>query len=159
MSNDATRAPSFLSPTPAAIPSLVRDFAQGLEALGYDFLEAPDHVLGANPGSDPDWEAGRNTSDDLFHDPFVLLGYLSAGDAPKLTFSTGVLIVAQRQTALVAKQAACLDVLCGGRFRPGHRRRLEPGRIHRPQRELPQPRPPFGGAGAGDAGAVGAART
>ncbi len=99
-------------------PESVRDYAQGLEAAGYDFLEAPDHVLGVNVASRPDWEAGRNTSKDLFHDPFVLLSYL-AGVAPKLGFSTGVLIVAQRQTALVAKQAACLDVLCKGRFRLG----------------------------------------
>lgn len=99
-------------------PDTVRDYAQGLEHAGFDFLEAPDHVLGANVASRPDWEAGRNTSQDLFHDPFVLLGYLS-GIAPKLGFSTGVLIVSQRQTALVAKQAACLDVLCKGRFRLG----------------------------------------
>lgn len=96
----------------------VREYAQGLEAAGYDFLEAPDHVLGVNVASRPDWEAGRNTSKDLFHDPFVLLSYL-AGVTPKLGFSTGVLILAQRQTALVAKQAACLDVLCKGRFRLG----------------------------------------
>jgi probable F420-dependent oxidoreductase len=96
----------------------VRDYAQAMEAAGYDFLEAPDHVLGANVASRPDWEAGRNTSQDLFHDPFVLLSYV-CGVAPKLGLSTGVLIVAQRQTALVAKQAACLDVLCQGRFRLG----------------------------------------
>src|SRR6195952_6057693 len=89
-------------------PTTVRDYAQGLEALGYDFMEAPDHVLGANTGSRPGWEAGRNTSLDLFHDPFVLLGYL-AGVAPKLAFSTGVLIVAQRQAALVAKPGGCPD--------------------------------------------------
>ena len=99
-------------------PQSVRDYAQGLEAAGYDFVEAPDHVLGVNVASRPDWERGRNTSQDLFHDPFVLLSYL-AGVAPKLGLSTGVLIVAQRQTALVAKQAACLDVLCKGRFRLG----------------------------------------
>jgi probable F420-dependent oxidoreductase len=99
-------------------PDTVRDYAQGLEALGYDFLEAPDHVLGVNVASRPDWEAGRNTSADLFHDPFVLFGYV-AGIAPRLGFSTGVLILPQRQTALVAKQAACLDVLCKGRFRLG----------------------------------------
>jgi probable F420-dependent oxidoreductase len=99
-------------------PDTVRDFAQGVEALGYDFLEAPDHVLGVNVASRPEWEAGRNTSADLFHDPFVLFGYL-AGIAPRLGFSTGVLILPQRQTALVAKQAACLDVLCRGRFRLG----------------------------------------
>jgi probable F420-dependent oxidoreductase len=73
-------------------------------------------VLGVNAASRPGWD--RNTNDDLFHDPFVLFGYL-AGVTPKLGFSTGVLILPQRQTALVAKQAACLDVLCGGRFRLG----------------------------------------
>ena len=87
-------------------PALVRDFAQNLEALGYDFLEAPDHVLGANPGTNASTDPRRAVADDMFHDPFVLLGYLSAVTT-KLTFSTGVLIVAQRQTALVAKQAAC----------------------------------------------------
>ena len=60
----------------------------------------------------------RNTSKDLFHDPFVLFGFL-AGCTSKLGFSTGVLILPQRQTVLVAKQAASLDVLCGGRFRLG----------------------------------------
>jgi probable F420-dependent oxidoreductase len=99
-------------------PSLVRDFAQTLEAIGYDFLEAPDHVLGGGPGTKPDAEGRAAIADDMFHDPFVLLGYLSACTT-KLGFSTGVLILAQRQTALVAKQAACLDVLCGGRFRLG----------------------------------------
>nr|WP_294519422.1 LLM class F420-dependent oxidoreductase [uncultured Rhodopila sp.] len=99
-------------------PSLVRDFAQTLEALGYDFLEAPDHVLGANPATIVSDEPRSTIAADMFHDPFVLLGYLAASTTT-LTFSTGVLIVAQRQTALVAKQAACLDVLSGGRFRLG----------------------------------------
>jgi probable F420-dependent oxidoreductase len=95
-------------------PSLVRDYALSLEAMGYDFLEAPDHVLGANAGNDPQ----ARVADSMYHDPFVLLGFLAAATT-KLAFSTGVLIVAQRQTALVAKQAACLDVLSGGRFRLG----------------------------------------
>ena len=99
-------------------PSVVRDYAQGLEAMGIDFLEAPDHVLGVNAASRPDWDLSRNTSADLFHDPFVLFGFL-AGCTAKLGFSTGVLILPQRQTVLVAKQAACLDVLCGGKFRLG----------------------------------------
>jgi probable F420-dependent oxidoreductase len=94
----------------------VREYAEAAEGIGYDFIETADHVLGVNAASRPGWD--RNTSDDLFHDPFVLFGYL-AGVAPKLGFSTGVLILAQRQAALVAKQAACLDVLCGGRFRLG----------------------------------------
>ena len=98
-------------------PEIVRDYAENLQALGFDFLEVPDHVLGANVASRPNW-AGGNTSKDLFHDPFVVIPYL-AGILPKLEFSTGVLIVSQRQTALVAKQAACLDVLCKGKFRLG----------------------------------------
>jgi probable F420-dependent oxidoreductase len=97
-------------------PAAVREFAQNAEAFGYDFVEAPDHVLGVNATSRPGWD--RNTSRDLFHDPFVLFGYL-AGCTQKLGFSTGVLILPQRQTVLVAKQAACLDVLCGGKFRLG----------------------------------------
>lgn len=98
-------------------PSTVRELAQAAEALGYDHLAVPDHVLGVNVASRPNWGA-RNTSADLFHDPFVLFGYLS-GCTSRLGFSTQVLILPQRQTALVAKQAASLDLLCGGRFRLG----------------------------------------
>jgi probable F420-dependent oxidoreductase len=97
-------------------PATMREYAEEAEEIGFDFIEAPDHVLGVNAASRPGWD--RNTSADLFHDPFVLFGYL-AGVTEKLGFSTGVLILAQRQAALVAKQAACLDVLCGGRFRLG----------------------------------------
>jgi probable F420-dependent oxidoreductase len=98
-------------------PAVVREFAETAEALGYDFLGTPDHVLGVNKASRPNW-GDRNTSADLFHDPFVLFGYLSAVTR-KIGFSTEVLILAQRQAALVAKQAASLDVLSGGRFRLG----------------------------------------
>ncbi|HEY1798244.1 MAG TPA: LLM class F420-dependent oxidoreductase [Stellaceae bacterium] len=97
-------------------PEILREYAEAAEETGYHFVEAADHVLGVNAASRPGWD--RNTNDDLFHDPFVLFGYL-AGVTNKLGFSTGVLILAQRQAALVAKQAACLDVLCGGRFRLG----------------------------------------
>jgi probable F420-dependent oxidoreductase len=96
----------------------IREYAQGLEAMGYDFLEAPDHVLGANLDAQTRAQPGQTIADDMFHDPFVLLGFL-AGCTTKLQFSTGVLILPQRQTALVAKQAACLAVLCGERFRLG----------------------------------------
>jgi probable F420-dependent oxidoreductase len=96
-------------------PATVREFALTAESHGYHFVEAPDHVLGADPASRPgDERAGAG----YYQDPFVLFGYL-AGCSPTLGFSTGVLILPQRQTALVAKQAACLDVLCGGRFRLG----------------------------------------
>src|SRR6516162_1122469 len=98
-------------------PAVVRDFAQAAEDLGYDFLAATDHVLGVNAASRPDW-GQRNTSADYFHDPFVLFGFLSALTRT-IEFSTEVLILAQRQTVLVAKQTACLDILSGGRFRLG----------------------------------------
>jgi probable F420-dependent oxidoreductase len=98
-------------------PVTVRDFAQAAEGMGYHHLGAPDHVLGVNVVSRPDWGA-RNTSKDFFHDPFVMFGYLSACTS-KIEFSTQVMILPQRQTALVAKQAASLDVLSGGRFRFG----------------------------------------
>src|SRR5271163_1425202 len=91
-------------------PQALKEYAQAAEDAGFDFIEAPDHVLASREG--------ERTGAGLFHDPFVLFGYL-AGVAPKLGFSTGVLILPQRQTAVVAKQAACLDVLCGGRFRLG----------------------------------------
>jgi probable F420-dependent oxidoreductase len=99
-------------------PSVVREYAQGLESLNYDFLEAPDHVLGGRPTLAQTSDPRASIADSMYHDPFVLLGFLAAATT-KLNFSTGVLIVAQRQTALVAKQAACLDVLSGGRFRLG----------------------------------------
>jgi probable F420-dependent oxidoreductase len=96
-------------------PSVVREYAQTAEGIGYDFLEAPDHVLGANPAASPEPD---RTGAGLYHDPFVLFGYL-AGCTGKLGLSSCVLILTQPQTALEAEQAACLDVLCGGRFRLG----------------------------------------
>lgn len=98
-------------------PGFVRDYAQAAEALGYNGLSLPDHVLGANIANRPGW-GDRNTSADYFHDPFVLFGFLAACTST-VEFSTQVMIMSQRQTALVAKQAASLDVLCGGRFRFG----------------------------------------
>jgi probable F420-dependent oxidoreductase len=97
---------------------VVRDFAQAAEGLGYTNLGLPDHVIGVNAASRPDW-GDRNTSADMFQDPFVCFGYLAGICKPTTEFSTQVLILAQRQAALVAKQAACLDVLCCGRFRLG----------------------------------------
>src|SRR6266852_5177846 len=99
-------------------PDAIRDFAQAAEAIGYQGIAAPDHVLGVNVASRPEWTQGRARSTDLYHDPFVLFGYL-AGCTKTIDFSTQVLILPQRQTVLVAKQAASLDVLSGGRFRFG----------------------------------------
>ncbi|MGE0221937.1 MAG: LLM class F420-dependent oxidoreductase [Acetobacteraceae bacterium] len=99
-------------------PAVLRDFAQATEAMGYTNLGLADHVLGVNVASRPDW-GDRNTSADLFHDPFVCFAYLAGICRPTTEFSTQVLILAQRQAVLVAKQAASLDLLCGGRFRLG----------------------------------------
>jgi probable F420-dependent oxidoreductase len=95
----------------------LRSFAAAAEEYGYDYLLAADHVLGVNTASRPDWPRERNTSADLFHDPFVMFGFLAG--VTKLGFATGVLILAQRQAVLAAKQAASLAVLCGGKFRFG----------------------------------------
>jgi probable F420-dependent oxidoreductase len=98
-------------------PVTVRDYAQTAEDLGFAYLVAPDHVTGVNPSSQGDGlHAG--TTEHLYHDPFVLFGFLS-GCTRRIGFATGVLILPQRQAVLVAKQAACLDVLSGGRFRLG----------------------------------------
>jgi alkanesulfonate monooxygenase SsuD/methylene tetrahydromethanopterin reductase-like flavin-dependent oxidoreductase (luciferase family) len=85
-------------------PAAIREFAQAAEEIGYQDLSAPDHVLGVNIASRPD-RGDRNTSADLFHDPFVLFAFL-AGCTRTIEFSTQVLILAQRQAVLVAKQAA-----------------------------------------------------
>jgi probable F420-dependent oxidoreductase len=99
-------------------PEPLREFVQAAEDVGYQGIAAPDHVLGVNVASRPGWTQGRARSTDWYHDPFVLFGFL-AGCTKIADFSTQVLILAQRQTVLVAKQAACLDVLSGGRFRLG----------------------------------------
>ena len=98
-------------------PGFVRDYAQAAEELGYQGLALADHVLGVNVASRPDW-GDRNTSEDYFHDPFVLFGFLAACTTT-VEFSTQVMILPQRQTVLAAKQAASLAVLCEGRFRFG----------------------------------------
>ena len=98
-------------------PEIIRDISQQAEELGYNHLSAADHVLGVNAANIPDW-GNRNTSDDCFHDPFVLFGFLAAC-TKDIEFSTQVLVLPQRQAALVAKQAACLDILSKGRFRLG----------------------------------------
>src|SRR5882724_9595437 len=98
-------------------PAMLRDYAQAAEELGFAHLIAPDHVLGANPAADHGGQRVGTTAT-AYHDPFVLFAFL-AGCTRQIGFAAGVLILAQRQTVLVAKQAASLDVLCGGRFRLG----------------------------------------
>ncbi len=99
-------------------PGLIRDYAQAAEELGYSHILAYDHVLGAvHAGRQPPL-TGPYTEETPFHEPLVLFGYL-AGVTRTIGLMTGVLIVSQRQTALVAKQAAEVDLLSGGRLRLG----------------------------------------
>ena len=107
----------FSQPDMGGAPETVLTFARAAEDLGFDGLAVADHVIGANTASRPDW-GNRNTSKDFFHDPFVLFGFLAASTS-RVELSTQVLILAQRQTALVAKQAASAAVLAGGRLRLG----------------------------------------
>jgi len=99
-------------------PEAIRDYAQTVEGLGFDHLLAYDHVLGANPNRPGGWKKEQYTHQTPFHEVFVLLSYL-AGVTKTLGLVTDILILPQRQTALVAKQAASLDVLSGGRLRLG----------------------------------------
>jgi len=94
-------------------PHAVRDFAQAVEAAGYDHLLAYEHVLGADPTKHE--LTGPYTHRSMFHEPLVLFGYL-AGLTERIDLVTGIIILPQRQTALVAKQAAEVDVLSGGRL-------------------------------------------
>jgi probable F420-dependent oxidoreductase len=98
-------------------PAAVRDFAQAAEGLGYDHLLVFDHVLGADTSKRSGWNRPYSHVD-TFHEPFVLFGYL-AGVTERIQMTTGILILPQRQTALVAKQAAEVDLLTGGRLRLG----------------------------------------
>lgn len=98
-------------------PAVLRDYAQTAEGLGFNHILAYDHVLGADAGTRPDW-GRRYTSEAQFHEPLVLFGFMAALTS-KIEFVTGILILPQRQTALVAKQAAEVDVLSGGRLRLG----------------------------------------
>jgi probable F420-dependent oxidoreductase len=98
-------------------PVAVRDYAQAAEDLAYSHILSYDHVVGADTSIRPNWR-GPYTIHSLFHEPLVLYGYL-AGLTRHIEFVTGILILPQRQTVLVAKQAAEIDVLSGGRFRLG----------------------------------------
>jgi probable F420-dependent oxidoreductase len=96
-------------------PAVIRDFAQTAEGLGYRRLVAYDHVLGAvHDDRDPPLP-GPYTQDDPFHEPLVLFGFLAACTTT-IELEVAVLVLPQRQTALVAKQAAEVDLLSGGRL-------------------------------------------
>ena len=96
-------------------PVPLRAYADGVETAGYGHILASDHVLGVDP--DRDWDGPYDNSD-LFHEPLTTLAHLAAV-TDDLGFGTSILVLPQRQTALVAKQAAQVDRFCGGGFRLG----------------------------------------
>jgi probable F420-dependent oxidoreductase len=98
-------------------PRDVRRFVESVESLGYDHLAIYDHVLGADISKRPDW-GGPYTNETQFHEVLVLFGYCAA-ITQRIELVTSILILPQRQTALVAKQAAEIDILSGGRLRLG----------------------------------------
>jgi probable F420-dependent oxidoreductase len=99
-------------------PDALREFAVAVEASGYDHLVLYDHVIGASheDRDPPMW--GPYTEKSPFHDPFVAFGYLS-GLTERIEFVTGILVLPQRQTVLVARQSADVDLMSGGRLRLG----------------------------------------
>jgi probable F420-dependent oxidoreductase len=98
-------------------PQAVRRVGLATEELGFDHLLVYDHVLGATHDREPKL-SGPYTEKHPFHDPFVMFGYLAA-ITQRIEFVTGILILPQRQTALVARQAADLDLLSNERLRLG----------------------------------------
>jgi probable F420-dependent oxidoreductase len=96
-------------------PAKIKDWAQAAEDLGYDHLEVPDHVFGVTARGD--WKPVYNEKD-AFHETFTTLAYIAAV-TKKIGLCSGVLILPQRQTGLVAKQAAQVDLLSNGRLRLG----------------------------------------
>lgn len=101
----------------SADPGAVRDYAQAAEALGYTHISVYDHVLGANTASRPGQRFPYDHESN-FHEPMVLFGYLAAVTS-RVELVSSIIILPQRQTALVAKQAAAIDVLSRGRLRLG----------------------------------------
>ena len=94
----------------------VRLFVEQVEGLGYRHILAYDHVLGADPAVHTNW-SGPYDIDTTFHEPFVLYGFIAAISSLELV--TGIIVAPQRQTALLAKQAAEVDILSRGRLRLG----------------------------------------
>jgi alkanesulfonate monooxygenase SsuD/methylene tetrahydromethanopterin reductase-like flavin-dependent oxidoreductase (luciferase family) len=96
-----------------ADPAAIRDFTQAAEALGYAHITAFDQVIGLNKASRPGWKYVHD-AEDMFHELFVLFGYFAA-ITTRVELVTGVLVLPMRGTAVVAKQAAEVDVLSRGR--------------------------------------------
>lgn len=98
-------------------PIALRDYAQGVEELGFDYILAYEHILGIDVAQYPD-KKFIYSHEDQFHEPFVLFSYLAAF-TKRVEFVTGILILPQRDIRLVAKQAAQLSLVSSGRFRMG----------------------------------------
>jgi probable F420-dependent oxidoreductase len=98
-------------------PAAIRDYAQTAEELGYSHISAYEHIIGVNPERPGGWDRPF-TYETCFFEPITLFSFM-AGVTQKIGYLTRVLILPQRQTALVAKQAACLDILCHGKLRLG----------------------------------------
>jgi probable F420-dependent oxidoreductase len=102
----------------SADPGAIREFVQAVEDMGYANLFVADHVLGADPQFHHHPSLASYSHQSVVHESLTLLGYMAA-ITTRITLATGILILPQRQTALVAKQAAEIDVLSGGRLRLG----------------------------------------
>ena len=98
-------------------PATLKRFATGVEGQGYEYIAAPDHVVQAGKPIEEGWRA-QYTRDFPHHEPLLLFSFMAAA-TERIRFQTAVLILAQRQAVLVAKQAAQLDVLSGGRAELG----------------------------------------
>jgi probable F420-dependent oxidoreductase len=96
----------------------IGEFVKNVEAMGFDHLFVADHVLGADPRFHSHPSLATYSHEAVVHEALTLMAYLAA-ITTRLTLATGILILPQRQTALVAKQAAQIDVLSGGRLRLG----------------------------------------
>ncbi len=101
-----------------ADPGAVREYVQAAEGMGYSYIFIADHVLGADPSHHDHVAGSYYTHHSVIHETFTTLGFISA-ITTKVDLITGILILPQRQTALVAKQAAEIDVLSGGRLKLG----------------------------------------
>jgi probable F420-dependent oxidoreductase len=95
-------------------PIVARDYAQAAEALGYDYINIYDHILGAQRDG---WDRAYDYQSN-FHEPFTLYAYFAAVTT-RIEMVTGIIVLPQRETALVAKQAAEVDILSNGRLRLG----------------------------------------
>jgi probable F420-dependent oxidoreductase len=106
----------FSHPQMGNDPAAWKDFAQAVEGAGFNHIVAAEHVAGGSP----ERLAGErvHTYEEVYHDPFVLFSFL-AGVTRTIEFGTAILILPQRQTFVVAKQAADLDIVSNGRLRIG----------------------------------------